>query len=127
MKHDPRAYAKALAAVASGPLEPAKEKEIVRNFVRIVTERVGRAEWPKFLAAAEKAVREKTGVRKVSIASARPIKNAPDKFAKILRPSDVIEEKVDAGLVAGVKITIDDSRQFDGSLRRKLDVLFSGK
>lgn len=127
MKHDPRAYAKALAAVASGPLSPAKEKEIVRNFTRIVTERAGRTQLPKFLAAAEKAMREKTGVRKVSIASARPLKNATDEFKKILRGSDVIEEKVDAELVAGVKITIDDSRQFDGSLRRKLDALFPGK
>jgi F0F1-type ATP synthase delta subunit len=124
MRHDPKAYAKALAAVAAGPLAAKQEQEIVKNFTRIVTERAGRTQWPKFIAAAEKALREKTGVRKVTIESARPLKDAHGEFKKLLKPSDVIEEKVDLALVAGVKITIDDSRQYDGSLRAKLNKLF---
>lgn len=125
MKHDPRTYAKALAEVAAGPLSPEKEREIAQNFARVVTERAGRKQWPKFLAAAEKALREKEGLRKVTIESARPIKDVRAELKGFLEKEDVIEEKVDPEVVAGIKITLNDARQFDGSLARKLNELFT--
>jgi len=124
MRHDPKAYAKALAAIAAGSLPAEKERTIVKNFTRLVTERAGRTQWPKFLAAAEKALREKEGIRKVAIETARPLTDAHREFKTLLKKDDVVEEKVDLALVAGVKITIDDSRQYDGSLRAKLNKLF---
>lgn len=124
MRHDPRTYAKALAAVAAGPLSAEKERTIIGNFARIVTERVGRTQWPKFIAAAEKALREKEGLRKVTIESARPLAHLESEFKHLIKKSDIVEEKVDPELVAGVKVTIDDSLQYDGSLRAKLNKLF---
>jgi F0F1-type ATP synthase delta subunit len=124
MKYDPRLYGKALAEAAAGALDPKKEQEIIRNFMRIVMERGDDKKWPKILAAAEKALREKEGRRKITIETARAQKDVRKEFSSVLKPSDIIEEKVDPEMIAGVKVTIDDSRQFDGSLARKMAKLF---
>jgi len=127
MKNDPKLYAKALAAVAAGPLDPEKEERLVRNFLRLIQERGAIKQLPKIIAAAEKALRQKEGVRKVTIESARPLGNARATFGQILKQSDIVEEKINREIVAGVKITLDDSRQFDGSLAHKLNRLFAAK
>jgi F0F1-type ATP synthase delta subunit len=125
MKYTPRIYAKALAAVAAGPLTPEKERAIVQNFARVIMERGDRKQWPKILAATDKALRQKEGRRKVTFESARPIKDLLSAFQDLLKKSDITEEKVDPRIVAGVKITLDDTRQYDGSLASKLNKLFA--
>jgi F0F1-type ATP synthase delta subunit len=127
MKYAPKFYAKALAEVAAGQLSPAKEKEIIENFTKAVMDRGGRKQWPKIIAAAEQAMREKEGLRKVTVESARPLKNAESDLKGFIRKEDILEEKVDPEIIAGIKITLDDARQFDGSLSRKLNRLFSAK
>jgi F0F1-type ATP synthase delta subunit len=127
MKYAPKLYAKALAEVAAGHLSPAKEKEIIQNFTKAVMDRGGRKQWPKIVAAAEQALREKEGLRKVTVESARPLKDAQSDLKGFIRKEDVLEEKVDPEIIAGIKITLDDARQFDGSLSRKLNRLFSAK
>lgn len=126
MKYDPKTYAKALAAVAAGPLSPAKEKAIIQNFTRAVMDRGGRKQWPKILAASEKALREGEGIRKVTVESARPLDDVRARLKSFIQKEDVVETKVDPEIVAGIKITLDDSRQFDGSLSKKLTALFAG-
>lgn len=127
MKYDPRNYGQALAAVAAGRLSSEKEKEILRNFIKAVMDRGGIRQWPKILAASEKALREKEGLRKVFVESARPINDVRSKLSGFIQKEDIIEEKVDPEIVAGIKITLDDNRQFDGSLSKKLNTLFAGK
>lgn len=124
MKLNPKAAAKALAAVAAGPLSPEKEREIIKNFASIVTTRASRGHWPKFIAAAEKALREKEGLRKVSVTYARSSESLQGEVKKFLKPSDVLEEKIDPNMVAGLKIMVDDNHQYDGSLLARLNKLF---
>ena len=127
MKRDPVAYGKAFAAVASGKLSPAKEKEILKNFLDLIARHGLRKNLPKILAAAQKALREDEGLRKVTIETAREQKNVRAEIGDILKKSDIIEEKVDPEIVAGVKITLDDTRQYDGSLARKINALFTSR
>jgi F0F1-type ATP synthase delta subunit len=64
-------------------------------------------------------------VQKAVVESARPLKQPPKTLLRgIFKAHDVIEDRVSPELVAGIKITVDDERQFDGSLRAKLDAMF---
>jgi F0F1-type ATP synthase delta subunit len=125
MKYKPELYAKAFARAAEGPLSPAAEKKLVENLIATATKNGDRNALPKILAEAEKLLRRKEGVRKVVIASARPLgKEAKAEVKKLLKKGDVVEEAVDPELQAGITVTVDDELQFDGSLRHKLDKLF---
>ena len=78
---------------------------------------------PDEMDEAKKMIREKEDRRSVVIETARLL-SARGLAEEILKPSDVVEEKIDPELIAGVRITINDELQFDGSLRRKLNELF---
>ena len=42
-----------------------------------------------------------------------------------VRVHDIVHEKIDPTLVAGIKVTINDEMQFDGTMKAKLDKLFT--
>ena len=103
----------------------AEEKRAIENFIGLVRKNGDWGAIHKILAVTEKVVREKTGARKFVFETARPLGKLLDRLRKELtKPSDVIEEKINPEMVAGVKITVNDEREFDGSLKQKLDRLF---
>ncbi len=46
---------------------------------------------------------------------------------KFVKPDDVIEERIDQELIAGIRIILDDELQFDGSLKNKLEKAFGAR
>lgn len=125
MKYPPHIYAKALvAALGAGgiPADAAAD-----NFLRVVRANGDEGHLRKILEEASRFARGKDGVRKVAIASARPL--TPGQRATLTRftkPGDVVEYETNPALVAGVTITVDDEMQFDGSLKSKLNRLVGG-
>jgi F0F1-type ATP synthase delta subunit len=79
----------------------------------------------KIYEQAEKIIREKTGKRKLVVEVARKAKGLDAAVRKIAKKSDIVEEKINPDLIAGIKITINDEMQFDGSMSRKIKKLFS--
>ena len=73
------------------------------------------------LAAAEKRLLEKTGNKKIVLEIARP----SQKKVKVGKKGDVIEERINPGLIAGIKIIVNGEKQLDFSLKNKLDKIFS--
>ncbi len=127
MKYPAHIYAKALVAVLSGHAgaaghEPHRDEEIAKNFLALVRKNGDEAHLQKILEEASRFARGKSGVRKVTIASAR-ILQPPQRKALVhfMKPGDVVEERVDPDLIAGIKIVLDDELQFDGSLKNKLN------
>lgn len=125
MKYAPKYYAEAFAALTSGPLDPAKETALVKNFLTLIEKNGDMNQIGKIFTETAAALRSKTGRRKVTIETARPIANLQKEITRLLKKDDVIEEKVDPKLIAGMRVILDDTVQFDGSLQRKLDNLFS--
>ncbi len=122
-KYSVQDYAKAFAAAAKGK-EP--QNRLVKNFLEIVIRNGDASKLPKILTAAERLVRQDAGLRKLTIETARPL--APDlrkKLAGLGRKNDVVEEKVVPELVAGVRLTENEERQFDATLARKLQKMFA--
>ena len=125
MKYSAYFYAKAFAELASRKLTHAEEAKFVKNFLAVIAKNNDSHELKKILGATEKMVREKTGTRKIILESARDIKKTPREIlGKFLRASDVTEIKINPDLVAGIRLTVNDNEQFDGSLKRKLEKLF---
>ncbi len=127
MKYPAHIYAKALAevivAVKGG--SNAVQDAIVRRFIALVRKNGDEAHLRKLVEEAARFVRGKSGVRKMTIETARSLPAAQKQALQALtKPGDVIEEKIDPELVAGVKVLINDELQFDGSLKGKLDKLF---
>ncbi len=123
MKYSPHIYAKAFVEALGEHPSPEKERARIKNFIALLVKNgdIGRAR--KILESAKKMIREKEDRRSIVIETARLL-SARGLAEEILKPSDVVEEKIDPELIAGVRITINDELQFDGSLRRKLNELF---
>ena len=128
MKYASRLYARALSELIHARMSEKEKSALVKNFVEAV-KRHGDGEHLKHIVAeAERMIREHQSIRKVTIETARPQKFDANKlFAKFLEKTDVIEMKVRRDLVAGIKITINDERELDMTLRRKLNKLFAAQ
>lgn len=125
MQYSPKWYGKAFAAAAAGASDDRKA-ELLRNFIELVRKNGDTPQWAKIVVEAERALLAKEGRRKIVVESARTL--LPEQRSSVMKlftPKDVIEEALNPALIAGVRITIDGERQFDGSLARKVQQLFS--
>ena len=124
MKYAPHIYAKALVEVLSAPAERGvmSDDEIAKNFLAIVRKNGDEGHLRKILEEASRFARGKSGVRKVTVESARAL--GPSQKVAVghfIRPGDMVEERIDPELIAGIKVVVNDELQFDGSLKNKLN------
>lgn len=122
MKYSPQMYAKAFSAITAKP--SAESDILVKNLLALIKKNNDQHLLKKIYARVEKLVREQTGRRKVVIETARPIKNADKIIGKIIKKDDILNERTNPDLIAGVRLIINDEVQFDGSMARKIKKLF---
>lgn len=128
MQYPSHFYAKALAEAVANP--NVESDAVVRRFLALIRKNGAEGQTKKILNEAARLVRRKGSakdakVREVIIASARPLTEAQRKMVDaFLTPYDIVREKINPDLVAGVKIVVDDELQFDGTMKAKLDALF---
>lgn len=126
MRYPPKTYAKAFFEAGKNIRSAEKQNAMVKKLIEVAIKNGDGPQLKKIAAYAEKIMREETGKQKIVVESARPLKRRTNELVKhIARTGDPIEEKINPALIAGVKITINDEKQFDGSLKRKLDKLFT--
>lgn len=124
MKYPARIYAKALAEIITDP-RVVDDALVVKNFLALVERNGDSPHLRKILEEAARFARGKGGIRKVILETARPLDNAHRKaLGSFMKAGDVVEETLNPELVAGVRIIVDDERQFDGSLKGRMDKLF---
>jgi F0F1-type ATP synthase delta subunit len=125
MKYSVKNYAEALAAAIHGA-EPSRKDIIARNFLNMLRRSGDEAHAEKIIDAAERLLRKKDGGREIVFESARSLKrSAENPLLKIAKEKDVVVERINSALVAGVRIVIDNEKEFDGSLKGKLDKIFA--
>jgi F0F1-type ATP synthase delta subunit len=124
VKYSPSIYAKALSEVAIDPTADKRANVLVKNFLKLVEKNNDQHQLKKIFQETEKLVREKTGKRKVVLETARPIKKLDSAVKKIIKKGDILEEKINPDLIAGLKIILNDEKQFDGSMAKKIKQLF---
>ena len=123
MKYQPIHYAKAFCAAVAE--HPHSGEKLVKNFARLIAKNGDEHGGAKILAATEKLLHATTGTKEVTFVTARPLASLRTKFHHLIHAHDTVDESVDASLIGGVKVLVNDELQFDGSLRRKLDKLFA--
>ncbi|HEX4103979.1 MAG TPA: F0F1 ATP synthase subunit delta [Candidatus Paceibacterota bacterium] len=125
MKYPTHIYAKALAEVIV-TAKKGEEAKVAANFIALVRKGGDEVHLRKIVEEAARFVRGKSGVRKVTIGMARTLTAGQMKTVKsFLKAGDVVEERIDPALIAGIRITLDDELQMDGSLKGKLDKIFA--
>lgn len=123
MKYKPKLYAEALAgALLKKDIDGNK---IADNFLRLLEKNGDMQKASQIVLLAKKLFIKKTGRRQLTIESARKIKAKQKELVdSILQKGDIIEEKINKDLLAGIKIIINGEKQFDASMQKKLNNIF---
>jgi len=112
-------YAKALAEIILR--SSASDQKVIDNFVKLLVKAGLEHKAKEILALAEDFVLAKKGHRKIIFETARKVLPNQKKLLEgVARKGDVIQEKINQELIAGIKIIINDSEQFDASMQSKL-------
>ncbi|SRR6266481_7483888 len=123
MKYPAHTYAKALSEVVADP--KTDSASAVKNFLALVQRNGDESHLPKIIEAADRLVRKKIGMRKITVTSARKLSKSAKAFlGDFAHEKDIIEERIRPDLIAGMTIAIDDEEEFDGSLKGKLESMF---
>jgi len=122
-KNKVKIYAKTLAEeILSGKV---KTKEAIDNFVKVLATSGLLGKYKEVLEMAENIVLSKQGKRKIVFETARKITSSQKKVLDgVIKQGDIVTEKINPDLIAGVKIIINDSKQFDASMQSKLRDIF---
>jgi len=112
-------YAKALAEIISK--KGIDDKKVVNNFVKLLVKTGQIAKAKEILDLVEGLILAKHGKNKITFETARKVTASQKKMLEnFVKKGDVVKEKINPGLIAGVKIIINDSQQFDTSMQSKL-------
>ena len=120
-------YAKALAEVLAknDPKGTPDEKKVINNFVKLLISAGLEKKSKEILNLAEEMLLAKQGKKKIFFETARKITAGQKKILEgIADKGDLIKEKINPELIAGVRISVNNNRQFDGSLLSKINKLF---
>lgn len=123
MKIKTKIYAKALAKAILGGKAPVDK--IIDNFVKILIKAGMEKKAKEILDLAEDMLLKENGNRKITFEVARRLTfENRDLLKQFVKSGDVVKEKINRELIAGVKIMVNDEKQFDNSLRNKLQNMF---
>jgi len=121
-KNNIKIYAKALVGAILA--KKADEKKIIDNFVKLLVKTGQEKKAKEILEAAENIFVKKTGRRKIVIETARALKpKQKELIESIMQKGDIVNKKINKDLIAGIKITVNDS-QLDMSMQHKINNIF---
>jgi F0F1-type ATP synthase delta subunit len=118
-------YAKALAEVISEMGLDKKDlpagRQVVNNFTKLLISSGYEGKAKEILDLAENFLLAKQGKNKITFETARKLTQSQEKILEsVAKKGDIVKEKINPELIAGIKIIINDSKQFDASLQSKL-------
>ena len=98
------------------------EKKIVNNFVKFLVSTGCEGKSKEILELAEDLLLVKQSRRKITFETAREITASQKKLLDgFVKKGDIVKQKINPELIAGIKIIINDSQQFDASMQSKLN------
>lgn len=121
MEYKSRDYANALVEIMLSGKHDAK---MVAGFLNFVKKNRDEKKLKEILNLAEKLYFKKTGSKKIILETARPFnfKNS-ELVNSLVKKGDVMQEKINKDLLAGVKIVVNEEKQLDYSFLKKLQEL----
>ncbi len=118
MKNKTLLCAKALAEILAN--KGFDQKKVVNNFVKFLVAAGLQNKSEEILEKTQELLLQKQGNQRIIFETARKIdtKNFMKSFVK---KGDLVEEKINPALIAGIRITVNGQKQFDNSLVNKLN------
>ena len=116
-------YALALADVIAKKISLQEEKKVIYNFLKLLEKNGKLKNAKKIISLTQKYYLEKTGNKSIILQTARKT-IAKNLLKSLYKEGDIIEEKINPALIAGIKIIINNEKQLDFSLKNKLDNIF---
>ncbi|MDO8639382.1 MAG: F0F1 ATP synthase subunit delta, partial [bacterium] len=121
MTYSPKDYAQSFCDVILKTKSENKIGHSIKNFLDLVRRNRDQKKLKEIIDLAENIINQKTGRRKITIESARELKGKNKKTAdSCIRKTDKVERKINPDLLAGVRITINNEFQIDGSFSNKI-------
>ncbi len=116
-------YARALAEIIAK--KGIDEKKVINNFVKILVSAGLEKKTKEILNLTEDFVLAKQGKNKITFEIARRLTSENRAMLKeFIKEGDIVKEKINPELIAGVKIVVDEEKQMDMSMASKLENLF---
>lgn len=98
------------------------EQKLADNLAAAIQRHAGAAHRLRIAESVSQELVHHHGGRWVVVETARPLTNAlREKVRKAFSSKDYIEERVRPEIISGMRIIVDGEKEFDGSLKRKLD------
>ncbi|MDA1334713.1 MAG: F0F1 ATP synthase subunit delta [bacterium] len=124
MKYSTDSYVKALIDSCQDRNEK-EATEIVQKFVRALHKNGDDARAKNIIRALGAESLKRKGAREITLEFARRQKTETiSAFKKLFGAEDRVVIKTNPTLIAGVRVSIDGSREFDGTLHGKLKAMF---
>ncbi|MEK7540980.1 MAG: F0F1 ATP synthase subunit delta [Patescibacteria group bacterium] len=116
-------YAKALTEVLVK--KGIDEKKIINNFINLLVKSGQERKSKEILSLTEDFLLAKQGKRKIIFETARKTTvNQKKILSNFAKEGDVVKEKINPEIIAGIKIIINNEKQFDASMQKKLQSIF---
>ncbi len=125
MKYKSKDYAKALVELILKETTPTQEKKLSDNFLKLLEKNRDNSKAKKIIDLAESLFFKKTGRKKIILETARKMgSEQKGLFGFLVKRGDIVQEKINKELIAGVKITVNNEKQIDFSMLKKIQNIF---
>ncbi|OGZ70236.1 MAG: hypothetical protein A2904_00745 [Candidatus Staskawiczbacteria bacterium RIFCSPLOWO2_01_FULL_33_9] len=125
MKYKSKEYAKALVWLILKEKSPVQEKKLTDNFLKLLEKNGDNIKIKEILNLTETLFFKQTGRKKIILETARKMSSKQkDLFSHLVKKGDIVQEKINEDLIAGVKIIINNEKQIDFSMQKKLQNIF---
>jgi len=123
MRYPAKIYARALADFLQQPEE--KDAKLADNFLKLLTRNNDLKKTDAILSIARKIYLKRTGNKYIVFETARKMSPKNENLLMSLaKKGDIVEEKISPEIIAGIKVVIDNEKQFDASVIKKIKKLF---
>jgi F0F1-type ATP synthase delta subunit len=123
MKYKVKDYSKSLVEILSD--KKLNDKKIAAGFIKLLERQGDLGKAKEILEQAEFLLIKQQQKKLVVLETARKMTESQKKLlAKFTEKGDIVQEKINPKLIAGVRITVDGERQFDQTMLKKINTLF---
>jgi len=121
MKYLAKNYAKALVQLL---LDGAPLEKIAVHFFALLRKNGDIKKMRQIIPLTERLLYKKTGAKRITIETAR-IADRTNILKGFIKKGDMVFETINPALIAGIKIRVNNEKQLDFSMQKKLQELFS--
>jgi len=123
MKYKTKDYANALVEILSE--DKMTDKKISQSFIKLLERQNDLKKSKEIIDLAEFLLAKKNKKKSIIFETARKLSENQKKILlKSTEKGDIVKERINSELIAGVKIIIDNEKQLDQTLLKKINSLF---